>query len=352
MKVNTKVLLEQVSKAKKAVRKSTIEAYEALKLTAANGELVITGSSSIMTVVAKLKGEGEDSFACAVNANLLMTSIQKIVAEELILIKADGVLKIKGNKTKIVLPLLDITAFHDKDISNDVFVYEIDAEELPEYINNCSHALKSPAMDPRMESFNIEFGNGVKITATDGKRIAVRDSLNGTPNDNLIVHGKPLGEALRMMDGEIKISVPESKTYIKLQDDNVLTVINTIEGVYFNVNSLIDIEPLILIKINREELMAAVDVASLFGKPIFTIKEDGITVTCTQNCGGSEIEIPSVVTGLEKSLKICLDAGYLLDSLKSVESEFVTLGVINERSPVKIATDDESVSEIIMPVII
>ncbi|NLS45255.1 MAG: DNA polymerase III subunit beta [Firmicutes bacterium] len=199
---------------------------------------------------------------------------------------------------------------------------------------------------PFLTGVFMEFGKeGVKLVATDSFRLAlINTSLtDGAPietNKGLLVSARTLNEVARIVqsfDGEVGVYASENQVAFKCEDTNVVS--RLIEGQFPNYSRVIPEEYSTLALIERETLLESVDRVSIMGKDEFgtmrlSIVDDVLTVSANApEVGKAEDQIAiEKVSG--PNGEIALKARYLMDVLKVLEDEKISLKLTGTVSPV------------------
>jgi len=227
--------------------------------------------------------------------------------------------------------------------------------------------------ETRLELSGVLFvfsGDNLTIAATDSYRLAEKKikikSNNNEEEKRIIVPAKTLQELLRILsvnlsgDGEEKNS--EIKFYIS--ENQILftygsteLVSRLIEGQYPDYQQIIPTNSKTKISIDRQELIRAVKMASLFSKAgindvnlDFPIGKNQVVISSVSGQTGENItNLEAKVLGDDNS--IVVNYRYLLEGLNNIEKEIIKIEVIDSNTPCIIKPDqDESYLYIIMPI--
>lgn len=226
--------------------------------------------------------------------------------------------------------------------------------------------------ETRLELSGVLFtfsGNSLTIAATDSYRLAEKKiQIKSTSDEEkkIIVPAKTLQELLRVLsvnlDGEVEENNKEIKFYIS--DNQILftygsteLVSRLIEGQYPDYQQIIPLSSQTKIIIDRQELIRAVKMASLFSKTgindvnlDFPLGKNLAVVSSVSGQTGENItNLEAKVAGNENS--IVVNYRYLLEGLNNIEKETVKIEVIDGNTPCLIRPEqDESYLYIIMPI--
>jgi DNA polymerase-3 subunit beta len=210
-----------------------------------------------------------------------------------------------------------------------------------------------------MQGELFEIRNSVlRIAALDGHRIALRTvKLEGTPDDEkIIVPGKTLQEVARILgsDADKTVNLYFTKNHLMFEFDDTLVVTQLIEGEYFRIQQMINCDYETKVVVNKEEFAGAIDRSTTMiretgRKPIaLKIGDDMMEVTANTELGRMSDKIPVTVEG--EDLLIGFNPKFLLDALRVIPDETVTMYFSGSKRPLFIRDDESSYLYLILPV--
>ena len=204
----------------------------------------------------------------------------------------------------------------------------------------------------------------LSFVATDSHRLASKkltvklddESLNFK---NIVIPGKSLSELNKIIDendDEISISVTENQ--ILFQTENIYFLSRLLEGNYPETSRLIPDQSKTTLLTKTKDLLQAIDRASLLAR------ENKNSVVKLETKGDKQLEItshtPEVGQVVEEvhpesiegeDLKISFSAKYMLDALRTIESDLVKIEFTGSMRPFIIKPDDdENMLQLILPV--
>ena len=200
--------------------------------------------------------------------------------------------------------------------------------------------------------------NRLDMTALDGHRIAIRrmELKNVCKNRRIIIPGKSLNEISKILnaDAESMVEISTTPNHILFEFEGTRVVSRLIEGKYYDVDSMISSDYETRVVVNRQELIDSIERASLLvneseKKPIIMNFENQVLHLKIQSFIGSmneELEIRQE----GKPVKIGFNPRFMLDALRVIEEEEVTLYLINHRAPCFIRDESDSYLYLILPV--
>lgn len=204
-------------------------------------------------------------------------------------------------------------------------------------------------------------GDKVSLVATDGYRLSVKTlSANLKITSPIIIPAKTLIEISRIISDsedikEVVLSLAENESQVIFSFPQIELASRLIEGDFPNFEKIIPEKFEIKSSFDREELLRAVKIASVFAREQanivkLTFADNKIKVSAeTTQMGSSEMEI--IAKTSSGSLEIAFNYRFLLDFLNATSGEeilFEALGALNPGS-FKVS-GDSSFFHIIMPV--
>ena len=207
------------------------------------------------------------------------------------------------------------------------------------------------------ELFQIE-GNNLKVVSLDGHRVSIRNIKlrDDYVNRKLIVPGKTLNELSKILSGDTEsdIVIYFTDNHILFEFDDTTIVSRLIEGDYFKIDKMINADYETKININKRELQACIDRATLLTKEgdkkpiIMNIKDDIMELKIKSTFGSMNEDIYINKNG--KDLMIGFNPKFMMDALKVIDEEYVDLYMLNSKSPCIIKDNSESYIYLILPV--
>ena len=198
----------------------------------------------------------------------------------------------------------------------------------------------------------------LRVVSLDGHRISIRKiELKDQVNDKkLVVPGKTLIEVSKILSGELESQVYISYTnnHIVFEFDNTIVVSRLIEGEYFKIDQMLSSDYDTKVKINKKELLSCIDRATLLVKEgdkkpiIINIGDEVMELKIKSQIGSMNEEI--VINKEGKDLLIGFNPKFLIDALRVIDEEEVTLYLMNAKAPCFIKDDKESYIYLILPV--
>lgn len=182
--------------------------------------------------------------------------------------------------------------------------------------------------------------NGLTLVATDGRRLALIEKKLTTPINKtieIIVPIKTIHELNRNLKEEGNLSLVLGANQALFELDNIMIVSRLIEGEFPDYKQVMPSTSTNKIKINRQLFLLAVRRAALLTTPDYqavkleVFKNKLVVSKITPDIGESREEINAEYSG--KELVIGFNPSYLIDVLKILGEETVTIEVVDSEKP-------------------
>ncbi len=213
-------------------------------------------------------------------------------------------------------------------------------------------------------NFNLE-DEHLELVATDSHRLATKkiklnSNADGLSFNNVVIPGKSLSELYKILedtDDNIQISVTNNQ--ILFQTNHLLFLSRLLEGNYPDTSRLIPEQSKTDIKVKVNELISAIDRASLLAKDnrnnivkLDTKENSTIQITSHSPEIGTveELLVTDSIEG--EPLNISFNAKYMIDALRAINSEQVVINFTGSMRPfvIRPIEEDENILQLVTPV--
>lgn len=207
------------------------------------------------------------------------------------------------------------------------------------------------------ELFEIN-DNEFKVVSLDGLRISIRklflkDTYKAT---KVIVPGKTLNEISKILSGELEdeVRIYFSECHILFEFDNTIVLSRLIEGEYYKINQMLSGDYETKFTVNRKTFLDCIDRATLLikeneKKPIvLAITESSMELRVNSSLGTMNEEMEITKEG--KNILIGFNPKFLIDALRVIEDEEVTIYMTNPKAPCFIKNQEESYIYLVLPI--
>lgn len=271
-------------------------------------------------------------------------------------------IKIISDKSDFTLIAYDKTNYPNTNFSSSAEPIMFDSKELKQIIKQTSFACATSESRIILTSLNFKAKNGLlEIVATDSFRLAKRISkLAAEAEFQANIPSKSLEEFYKILEDDstyVSVSFENSKAIFNYK--NVTFVSRLVEGNYPDTSSLFPKDSLFIAEFNKNELLNAVDRASLFTslENLSIVKfnfKGSQTVEISSNSSeiGKVVEEIQLLNDLEDvDFQIAFSTKYLLDALRSFEGSKVAFYFTGEIKPTILKeAENEELVQLLLPV--
>ena len=354
-------LIGGINTVQKAVpSKSSMTILECILFNADENGIKLTANDMELGIETYIEGEVEVAGSVAIEAKTISNLIRSYGDETFVIdSNEDNLVHIECGKSKldingrsaeefVLLPELDkknpinISQFSLKDIIRQT-IFSISDNDTNKIMTG--------------ELFEIK-GDKFKVVSLDGHRISLRIiTLKESYDDNsVIVPGKTLSELYKIIPGDVDkdVSIYLCDNHVIFEYDSVKVVSRIIEGNYFKIDQMISNDYETKIDVNKKTLLEVINRATLLVKEgdkkpiVFNIKDDVATFSITSTIGSMNDDVDISKSG--KDIMIGFNPKFLIDALRVIDDENVTLYLVNPKAPCIIKNDDDSYLYLILPV--
>lgn len=198
----------------------------------------------------------------------------------------------------------------------------------------------------------------LKVVSLDGHRISIRNVRLKETHDmiKVVVPGKTLNDVSKILDGGVEdmVDIFFTDKHVLFEFNETKVVSRLLEGEYYKINQMLTNDYETKIQINKKELLDCIDRASLLiresdKKPIImNINNDEMYIKIDSSIGSMNEELDTHKEG--KDLIIGFNPKLLMDALRVIDDEEVSIYFINQKAPCYIKDDKENYRYVVLPV--
>ena len=207
------------------------------------------------------------------------------------------------------------------------------------------------------ELFEIN-GDELRVVSLDGHRISIRKikMKNSYAPSKVIIPGKTLNEISKILSGDTDkfVNIFFTQKHIVFEFENTTVVSRLIEGEYFRIEQMLSSDYETKVVINKKEFLSCIDRATLLVKEgdkkpiIMNITDEKMELKINSIIGSMNEDIDIDKNG--KDLMIGFNPKFLIDALRVIDDEKVTLYMVNPKAPCFIKDEEEKYIYLILPV--
>lgn len=198
----------------------------------------------------------------------------------------------------------------------------------------------------------------LKVVSLDGHRISIRKvKLNQSYDDvSVIIPGKTLIEISKIinggMDDEVSIFFTDKHVLFEFEDTIVLS--RLIEGEYYKIDKMLSTDYETKVTVNKREMIECIDRSTLLLKEsdkkpvIIDVQDDYMKFAMNSAIGSMDEDIDASKEG--KDILIGFNPRFLMDALRVIDEDEITMYMINPKAPCFIRDQEETYIYLILPV--
>ena len=354
-------LLKGVNIVMKAVpSKTTMPILECILIDASTNNIKFTSNDMELGIETIIEGNIEEKGSIALDAKIFSDIIRKLPDNDVTIITDENLnTLITCEKAKFNIP-----GKSGEDFSYLPFIEKTDCIRvsqftLKEIIRQTIFSIAANENNKLMtgELFQIE-NNTLRVVSLDGHRISIRkiELKENCQDKKVVVPGKTLNEISKILSGETEdmVDIYLAVNHILFEFGNTKVVSRLIEGEYFKIDQMLSSDYETKVKINKKEFLDCIDRATLLvkegdKKPIIIHIEDAfMELRIDSQIGSMKEEIDIEKTG--KDILIGFNPKFLIDALKVIDEEEITIYLMNPKAPCFIRDDEGKYVYLILPV--
>ncbi len=249
----------------------------------------------------------------------------------------------------------DLPAFNNK---ADI---EIRQNEFKTLIRKVMYAAAADNLKPVYNGIYVVLESSKRMTfvATDSRRLAIITKEMDEPaeiEEGIIIPLKTVHELFRLLtaEGTCGFSINKHQCFFKINDTEVMS--RVIDGQFPNYKQVIPKDYQIVATVQTDRFLNSLRRAMIFTREpsnrvvLHFSKEKLVIEAKTPDLGEAEEEI-QIESSSKESISIGINAQFLLEALREMESNTVAVGITGQMSPMTITPDNnrEYIS-VIMPI--
>ena len=324
-----------------------------------NGLLKITATDLEIEIVAQVSCQSQEQGAITVPAKKLIDIIRSLDEEvEPTLAFKDNGLTIKQGRSSFKLTTLPAESYPQSEEECNEVELRLSRLDLLKLLQSTHFALSQQDVRVFLNGLFLDFENNqISAVATDGHRMAIaRQACTGTYDKKLLLPKKGVQELLRLLNAieDDTVLISAGKSHFKLISQQFVFLSKLIEARFPPYNKAIprhqDKSLLIDCALLKRALARITILAHEKSKAVMLHLQPGLlTLIANNNEQEEAIESLSAETQGD-SLKIGLNATYLLDVLNHFGEGLIRISLANTDSSILIESlSDEEYQYIIMP---
>lgn len=355
------VLLNAVNAASRTVAtRSSLPSLEGILIEASNSTVTLTSYNLSTGIRAVVHTEPAAPGAIVLNARLLSDIVRKS-PDEFITLEAEENLTVKISCGMSEFTILGLSPqdFPELPVPESEKSFSISGDVLKSMISMTIFAVSENENKPVHTGslFDIK-GGFLNVVSVDGYRMAIRREkvTSSVEEMSFVVSGPALREVERLCgETDEDITINLGRRHITFEIGDVTLVSRLLEGDFLNYETSIPKNIKVNVICETKPLLSAVERVSLIiserlKSPIRCFfEEDTLRLLCNTSIGKANDEIR--IEGDGGNVEIGFNHRYLLDAIRAVPDEKISVQLINSLSPCIIRPiEDDSYLFMVLPV--
>lgn len=358
--IDKKILTEAVGNLQRAVSaKTSIPALEGILIRTDEGKIVLSAYDLEIGMQTELPAVILEHGAVDLTAKLFSEIVRKSPADD-ITVEVDerNTATITSGVSCFTIIGMDATEFPEFPKITEADTVKIPSNLLKSMIRQTIFAVADSNAKPIHQGSLFKMSNGIlDVVSVDGYRLALRrEAIQFAGNMEFVIPGKALSEVMKLLhDDDSDVEITPSHRHILFKIDNYTVLSSLLEGEFLDYKSALPKDNKIEVVVSTRTLIDSVERVSLLitdrlKSPVrCVIGEDTVKLLCTTTMGRANDQIDAKVSG--DPLEIGFNNKYLLDALRSAESDEVRLMLNGPISPMLVLPKEgDSFSFLVLPV--
>ncbi|TAL33846.1 MAG: DNA polymerase III subunit beta [Spirochaetes bacterium] len=329
-------------------------------------EIQISATDNELGIRTKLDAISADDIIFTANGKRFASILKELPKGEISVEVSSNYMISLNPKSKDIKANYTLVGSSRDDFPEIPFFFEDTAVEisqgvLKDMLRKVTHASALDTIKPVFNGVYLLSGSDGKLTAvaTDSRRLAmISRSVDNemSISDGVIIPLKTVNEVLRLLSpgGTCMFSVLDNQCFFKIGETELVSRI--VEGQFPNFKQVVPKQQSISVSVETRKLVDAVRRAMVFTREpankivMHFTSRDLVIEAKTPDLGESTEEL-IIESNITDKLSIGINAQFLMDTLKEIDSHAVSIGLTGQMSPVTICPeDDPDFLSVIMPI--
>ena len=295
----------------------------------------------------------------AVDAQIFSSIVRKLPDDDVVIFTEGEKITITCQKAKFTIlgkDGADFAYLPEIEKKNEVKVSQFTLRDL---INRTIFSISGNESSGMMTGELMEIrDNRLRMVALDGHRIAIRnvELSNSYEDRKVIVPGKTLNEISKILSGDTDkfVNIYFTEKHALFEFDDTIVVSRLIEGEYYRIDKMLSSSYQTRVNVQRKEFLSCIDRATLLVKEedkkpvIIMISDDNMEMKINTTLGSMDEVIEITKDGAD--MNIGFNPKFLIDALRAIDSEEITLYLVSPKAPCFIRDAEETYCYLILPV--
>ena len=361
IKINQNELYKAINIVQKAVSsRTTLPILSGILIEATNNKLILTATDLDLGIKTYSDCEVIEEGSIVVHARLLGDFVRKLPSNTNVNIEItnNNSIEIKCLNSEFNILGNSSSEYPDNTFDNEGESFDIKSESLKNFIKYTYFAAAQDNIKPIFTGCLIEIKNNIcSFVALDGFRMAIKkEKIDYNGEVSAVVPSKTLLEILRILEeNKGNTTITLSNSHISFKIENTTIISNLLEGKFIDYEGILKDNYATVAKVDNFTFKNSIERASLLAREdknnliILDINNENMQINSASEYGNAEENIPVEKQG--EDIKIGFNSKYVLDVLKVIDNQYITMNLIGKNNPCFIKEqDNENYIYMILPV--
>lgn len=322
-------------------RRQTMPILANVLLVAKDGQLLVTATDLEVELVASTDVDVESAGEVTVPGRKLLDICRALPDDATVAISQSGEkLIIKSGRSKFTLTTLPAAEFPTVDDINAGQSVTVAQEVLGRLLDKTHFSMAQQDVRYYLNGLLLETGNKMlRAVATDGHRLALCEvALEGgkVPEQQVIVPRKGVLELQRLMSGEGELTLELGTNHVRIQLEGIRFTSKLIDGRFPEYERVIPQDTSNAMSADRGVFKSALQRTAILSNEKYRgirliIRENGMVLQA-HNPEQEEAEEELEIEYSGEEIEIGFNVNYLLDALGAIETDEVSLALVDSNS--------------------
>lgn len=340
--------------------KTTMPILEGILFEVYDHRLFLTSTNLEISIQTSIPAHVEQDGELILQSNFIFELVRKLSGEDVFFEQmAQHQLKMTCECSTFTIKGMPSDEFPEFPKVIDDYSFTVDAAALKAIIHGTIFAVAIKENIPVLTGLKLEIEQDqLTMIALDGYRLALRRGALSTPINeavSIIVPGKSMMELDKLLSGvsgDVQVNLSRAQIFFTMGDTQFTS--RLLEGEFINYKHIIPKDKNTEVVIDKKLLLDSTERAALLAregknnliKMAFGIDE--LTLSSNAEIGDVHEVIPIQKTG--DDLKIAFNSKFIIDALRAIDQEQITIDMTNPVGPAVILPEDNRYVYLILPV--
>ena len=320
--------------------KTTMSILECILIDASGNDIRLIANDMELGIETKVAGLILSRGIIAVDAQIFSSIVRKLPDDDVVIFTEGEKITITCQKAKFTIlgkDGADFAYLPEIEKKNEVKVSQFTLRDL---INRTIFSISGNESSGMMTGELMEIrDNRLRMVALDGHRIAIRnvELSNSYEDKKVIVPGKTLNEISKILSGDTDkfVNIYFTEKHALFEFDDTIVVSRLIEGEYYRIDKMLSSSYQTRVNVQRKPV-------------IIMISDDNMEMKINTTLGSMDEVIEITKDGAD--MNIGFNPKFLIDALRAIDSEEITLYLVSPKAPCFIRDAEETYCYLILPV--